>query len=640
LAARDPKSFEELVEIARQVRRDVVTMTHVANSGHAGGPLSSADYLTYLFFNELRLDPKNAKDPDRDRFILSNGHCSAVLYSLLAHRGFIPRTKLGTFRETGTDLQGHPNRHYVPGVEVGTGSLGQGLSVGVGMALALRRDRLKKIAPTGRHLVPRVWVNVGDGELQEGQCWEAMMAAGHYGLDNLTLLVDKNEAQIDGWTHDVMSIEPLADKLRAFGWNVVEAWGHDFHEIHVALHRAKSYNGKPSAVIWQTRMMRGCPSFESEPGWHGKPLSDREKHLAIALKELGFPGKDAVDEAIAAIGGPQKHPVVAFHARLKERFREWELTRQGLADELVALGESDPRVVVLDADLAESTLTKKFAERFPDRFFDMGIAENNMVNTAAGMSLSGKVPFVASYSMFLAGRSWDQVRNTVAYSHCNVKIAACHGGISVGKDGPTHQSVEDVSNMRSIPGMTVVVPADYWQARRAVRWAAGYDGPVFLRFGREKVPSVTDESTPFEFGKALVLRRGTDGTVIASGMMVAPALLAAERLAKDDGLEVRVLAMHTVKPLDEAAILAAARETGFLVTAEEGAVTGGLGAGVANVIAQSESPVPLRILGTPDKYLGSGDPFALFEKAHLTDADVADALRELAARVRGSAASR
>ncbi len=640
MAARDKKSFAELAVIAREIRRDVVTMTHVANSGHAGGPLSMADYLTYLFFNELRLDPKNPKDPDRDRFILSNGHCSAGLYALLAHRGFIPRTKLGTFRDTGSDLQGHPNRHYVPGVEVGTGSLGQGLSVGVGMALAVRRDKLKKHAPTGRHLVPHVWVNVGDGELQEGQCWEAIMSAGQYRLDNLSVLVDLNEAQIDGWTDDVMSIEPIADKFRAFKWNVVEAWGHDFHEIETAIERARRFNGKPTAVIFQTHMMRGCASFESEPGWHGKPLTDREKHLALALRELGYDGATAVDEAIATIGGPQAHPVASVYARLKERFPAWELTRQGLSDELVALGETDPRVVVLDADLAESTLTKKFGEKYPDRFFEMGIAENNMMNTAAGLALSGKVPFLASYSMFLAGRSWDQIRNTVCYSKCNVKIAACHGGISVGKDGPTHQSVEDVSNMRSITNLIVIVPTDYHQTRKAVRWAAQYDGPVFLRLGREKVPNLTTESTPFEMGKALSLREGTDGTIVANGMMVAPALLAAEKLSKEDGLEVRVLNLHTVKPLDDAAILRAAKETGFLVTAEEGATTGGLGAAVANLVIQSEQPVPMRILGTPDKYLGSGDPFALFEKAHLTDLDVMAAVRELVAKTRGTPVAR
>jgi transketolase len=181
----------------------------------------------------------------------------------------------------------------------------------------------------------------------------------------------------------------------------------------------------------------------------------------------------------------------------------------------------------------------------------------------------------------------------------------------------------------------VIVPVDYWQTRRAVRWAAQHDGPVFIRLGREKVPSVTTEATPFEHGVALVVRQGADGTVIANGMMLAPALLAADTLAKEDGLELRVLAMHTVKPLDEAAVLAAARETPFIVTAEEGATTGGLGAAVANLVAQSDAPVPLRILGTPDKYLGSGDPFALFEKAHLTDLDVAAAARDLAARVRG-----
>jgi transketolase len=635
---RATKTFAELVDLAREIRRDVVTMTHVANSGHAGGPLSSADYLAYLFFNELRLDPKDPGHRDRDRFILSNGHCSAVLYALLAHRGFLPREELHTFRDTGSDLQGHPNRHHTPGVEVGTGSLGQGLSVGVGMALALRRDRLRAFAPTGRHLVPRVWVNVGDGELQEGQCWEAIMSAGHYGLDNLTVLVDKNEAQIDGWVHDVMSIDPLDAKFEAFKWNVVSAWGHDFAEIHAAVQRSKLYNGRPTALILNTRMMRGCPSFESEPGWHGKPLADREKHLGVALRELGYPEPDAVDRAIAAIGGPQRHPVSSFQQRLQARFPSWRLTRQGLADELVALGASDPRVVVLDADLAQSTLTKDFAERYPDRFFEMGIAENNMVNVAAGMSLTGRVPFIASYSMFLAGRSWDQIRNTVAYSRCNVKVCACHGGISVGKDGPTHQSVEDVSNMRSIVGMTVVVPADYRQSRAAVRWAAAYEGPVFLRFGREKVPDVTADDTPFEVGKALLLRPGTDGTFLANGMMVAPALLAAERLSKEDGIEVRVLCVHTVKPLDEEAVLAAARETGFLVTAEEGATTGGLGAAVANLVAQSETPVPLRLLGTPEEFLGSGDPFALFERARLTDEDLAAAARALSART--GAASR
>src|SRR5262245_41678927 len=185
--------------------------------------------------------------------------------------------------------------------------------------------------------------------------------------------------------------------------------------------------------------------------------------------------------------------------------------------------------------------------------------------------------------MFLSCRSWDQVRNTFAYSKCNVKIAACHGGISVGKDGPTHQSVEDVSNMRSITNLVVIVPTDYWQTRRAVRWASQHDGPVFLRLGREKVPSITTEATPFEMGKAITLREGADGAIVANGMMVAPALLAAEKLAKEDGLDVRVLNVHTVKPLDEAAILDAAKETGFLVTAEEGSTTGGLGAAVANL---------------------------------------------------------
>ena len=337
------------------------------------------------------------------------------------------------------------------------------------------------------------------------------MSAGHYGLDNLTVLVDKNEAQIDGWVHDVMSIEPLAEKFAAFKWNVIDAWGHEFHDIHSAMQRSKWYNGRPTAVIFHTRMMRGCPSFESEPGWHGKPLSDREKHLAVALRELGFPGPKAVDEAIATIGGPQAHALSPFQARLKERFPAWELTRQGLADELVALGKDDPRVVVLDADLAQSTLTKNFAEKFPDRFFEMGIAENNMVNIAAGLSAHGQ----------------GAVRRVV--------LDVPRGPV-VGPD-PQHGLLLEVQREdRRLPRRDqrgegrphapvrggrlehavdhehdVIVPTDYWQTRRAVRWAAQFDGPVFIRMGREKVPNVTDETRPSRSGRPWSSARAPTG---------------------------------------------------------------------------------------------------------------------------------
>ncbi|HEX7880489.1 MAG TPA: transketolase C-terminal domain-containing protein [Candidatus Eisenbacteria bacterium] len=306
---------------------------------------------------------------------------------------------------------------------------------------------------------------------------------------------------------------------------------------------------------------------------------------------------------------------------------KWEmlLTRQAYADALVELGEEDPRVVVLDADLAQSTLTRFFGEKYPHRFFEMGISEQDMVGTAVGLSHMGFIPFLSSYSIFLSGRAWDQVRNGVAYPSANVKIAAAHGGISVGKDGPTHQSMEDVGVIRPIVNFTVIVPCDYHETFKTTKWSAHHEGPVFFRMGREKVPVITTKDTPFEPGKAIVMEDGPDGTIIACGLMVAQALEAAEILKKK-GIRPRVLNMHTIKPLDHGAVLAAARETGAIVTAEEHSRYGGLGSAVAEVIVESDYRVPMRIIGVNDRYLESGPPEDLMQLAGLTPQKLAEAL--------------
>ncbi len=308
--------------------------------------------------------------------------------------------------------------------------------------------------------------------------------------------------------------------------------------------------------------------------------------------------------------------------------RDMQLTRQAYADALVELGEEDPRVVVLDADLSQSTLTKFFAEKYPNRFFEMGISEQDMVGTAVGLSHMGFVPFFSSYSIFLSGRAWDQVRNGIAYSAANVKIGAAHGGISVGKDGPTHQSMEDVGVIRPIVNFTLIVPADYHETFKTTKWSANYVGPVFFRMGREKVPTITTRDTPFEPGKALMMEDGPDGTIIACGLMVAMALEAAEMLRKK-GIKPRVLNMHTIKPLDHDAILAAARETGAVVTAEEHSRYGGLGSAVAEVLIESDHRVPMKIVAINDRYLESGPPEDLLALAGLTPQNIADSLEGL-----------
>jgi len=310
---------------------------------------------------------------------------------------------------------------------------------------------------------------------------------------------------------------------------------------------------------------------------------------------------------------------------------EMELTRKGFSEALLELGEENPNVVVLDADLSQSTLTKFFAEKYPERFFECGIAEADMMNTAAGLAKMGKIPYLASYSIFLSGRAWDQMRNTVDYSFCNVKIAAAHGGISVGKDGPTHQSMEDIACTQVLVNMALFLASDYWEAKKVTKALASIDGPCYSRLGREKVPTLSSADTPWELGKANVVVDGSDGTIIANGLMLNRAILAAEALA-EEGVFPRVLSMPTLKPLDTGAVLKAVGDTGGMVVCEECSIYGGLGSTVARVIGESDTLVPFKSVAIRDMYLSSGDPWELMDLAGLGVKDVVAATKDVLAR--------
>ncbi|NLN17386.1 MAG: transketolase family protein [Firmicutes bacterium] len=305
-------------------------------------------------------------------------------------------------------------------------------------------------------------------------------------------------------------------------------------------------------------------------------------------------------------------------------------TREAYGDALVELGKENPNVVVLDADLSASTRTSKFAAQFPERFFQMGIAEQDMMGTAAGLAAAGKIPFASTFAMFATGRAYDQVRNSIGYPGLNVKIGATHAGVTVGEDGATHQALEDIALMRAIPGMTVIVPADYVEAVQAVKAAAAHVGPVYLRFTRGGVPVVFGDDYQFQLGKAALLRDGGDATIIACGVMVGAALEAAEALA-GEGLSIRVLNMGTIKPLDGEAVIKAARETGAVVTAEEHSIIGGLGSAVAEVLGEN-CPVPMKRVGVPDVFGQSGGAGELLEHYGLTAANVAQRVREVVGR--------
>ena len=312
---------------------------------------------------------------------------------------------------------------------------------------------------------------------------------------------------------------------------------------------------------------------------------------------------------------------------------EMKKTREGFGRALVDLGEQDPRIVVLVGDLTESTMVSFFAERFPERFIQVGIAEQNMCGVAAGLAAMGKVPFFATYGAFASCRAADQIRVTVAYTNLNVKIGGAHGGISVGPDGATHQAMEEISIIRAIPNLSMVVPCDYWETYKATVAAARHRGPVYIRFGREDVPVVTAKETPFTFGKGEVFAEGKDLTLIACGVMVYEALRARETLAQS-GVSARVVDLHTVKPLDRALIERCARETGAIVTAEEHQVNGGLGGAVSEVVVQT-CPVPMELVAVHDRFGQSGKPAELMDAFGLRAKDIVAASERVMKRKRG-----
>jgi transketolase len=305
-------------------------------------------------------------------------------------------------------------------------------------------------------------------------------------------------------------------------------------------------------------------------------------------------------------------------------------TRDGFGKGLLELGRTNEKVVVLSADLTDSTRAGWFKKEFPDRFFSFGVAEQDMISTAAGFSLMGKIPFVCTFGVFASGRAWDQVRVSVAYMNLNVKIVGTHGGISVGPDGATHQAIEEIALMRILPNMTVVVPVDTLEAKKATIASAATPGPVYLRLGRNAVPTITQEKDPFKIGKANVMREGKDVTIVACGHMVWESMKACDMLERE-GIRARLVNLHTPKPIDEEAIVESARRTGCMVTAEEHTIFGGMGSAVLEVLARSH-PVPVEMIGITDKFGVSGEPDELFKHFNLTSDDIANSVRKVLKR--------
>jgi transketolase len=655
---RKTYKINELTQEAALMRGYNLVALCAAGSGHSGGTLSVMDITAALYLRCADHDPANPQWKGRDRIIWSGGHKAPALYVGLAFAGFFDVKETVTLRKLWSPFQGHPHWRKLPGVEASTGSLGQGLSIAVGVALANKLENNPA----------KVFCIMGDGEQQEGQIWEAAMEAAHYKLDNLVGIVDENHLQIDGPVSDVMNVEPLEDKYRSFGWDVVRVNGHDMRQLVEVLEMAKDHRGgRPIMLVCYTVKGKGVSFMENIAGWHGKAPSREE--LDKALAELGV----ADQIPVAKLLDDAKAYQVEVETRLADKMpkfgqdywwnsgktmkAEMKPTRMGFGEALREGGD-DPRVCCLGLDISGSITISEFHAKNPERkkrWFSMGIAEQSATGVAAGLAREGKLPVFGTYATFAAARNLDQVRVSVCYGNFNVMIAGAHGGVSVGPDGATHQALEDCSVMMSLPHMTVVVPADSIETKKATtKLLFEHVGPKYIRFAREATPIINKPDAPFVIGKANVLRlrresvmmidafdqtlaesyanEEEDLTIVACGPMVPEAMRAAYILKSEYGYETRVVNMHTLKPIDEAAIIRAGKETGLIITAEEHQV-GALAWRVSGVITQSRElygvPVLTGSIGVQDRFGDSGAPWELIKEFEVSAEHIAAKAREL-----------
>ncbi|MHC4061585.1 MAG: transketolase [Planctomycetota bacterium] len=646
--------IEQLESAARRMRAYDVLAIHCAGSGHPGGTLSIMDIAAALYLEVMKHDPDNPRWEQRDRCIWSAGHKAPALYVALAAAGYCRMEDVITgLRKLDSPFEGHPHWLKLPGIEVSTGSLGQGLGFSVGQALDAKE----------RNLDYTTYCILGDGEHDEGSVWEAIMAAGHFHLDNLVAIVDKNCLQIDGPTKQVMNTDPLDEKYKAFNWHVITIDGHDMKQILDALIRAKKNKGKPTCVIAKTVKGKGVSFMENKAGWHGVPTKGREQ-LDKALADIGAEEvtKEFVERMLAlsdetnGVNEAKTRDMLAKFSRdfwwnSEEQMKvEMDPTRMGFGRALDDIGD-DKRLCTLHADISGSIKITDFEAKHPERksrVYSLGIAEQNMVSVACGLARNGRIPIGGTYGVFAAGRCWDQLRTTACYSNLNIKMAGAHGGISVGPDGATHQALEDITLMNILPNMHLAAPADSVETQKAAK-AIILDvvGPGYIRFAREATPIVTTNDTPYEWGVANIIRyrgrkpRFVDAfetvlstqyknenehvAIIACGPMVPEAMRAAYILKAEYDLEVRIVNMHTLKPLDRAAIKAAVKDVGLILTAEEHQ-TGGFGSIIATAAcAEKEFDEPLKIdmLGVDDRFGQSATPWQLLRKFGLTAEHIA-----------------
>jgi transketolase len=589
-------------ELGQQLRVDSIRAAAVTKSGHPTSSMSAADLMAVLLAKYLHYDFDEPDNPMNDHLVFSKGHASPLLYSLYKAAGAISDEELLTFRKFGSRMQGHPTP-AIPWVDVATGSLGQGLPFTVGIALAGKKlDRLPY----------RVWALCGDSEMAEGSMWEAFEHAAFYGLDNLTAIIDVNKWGQRGETMHGWDLDSYANRARAFGWHTIEIDGHDVEAIDNAYGEATAQQGQPTVIVAHTLKGKGVKEVEDKPNWHGKALDHPEE----AIAELG--GERNITVQVAKPDTAEPH---VFETTGSVELPTWELgeevaTRRAYGDALAALGAGRGDVVALDGEVSNSTYAEIFRDAHPDRYFEMYIAEQQMVAAAVGLQVRKWVPFASTFAAFLS-RAYDFIR-MAAISQANIRLCGSHAGVSIGEDGPSQMALEDLAMMRAVHGSTVLYPCDANQTAKLVTEMAEQEGIVYMRTTRAATPVVYEAGDEFPIGGSRVLRDGNDVTIVGAGITLHEALKAAERLS-GEGIEARVIDLYSVKPVDAATLRAAAEETGRILTVEDHWSEGGLGDAVLEVLADAEQPSRVVRLAVHD-LPGSGKPAELLAAAGI-DAD-------------------
>jgi transketolase len=604
---------EQWRELGQQLRVDSVRAAAAAGSGHPTSSMSAADLMAVLLSKHLHYDFDHPENPSNDHLVFSKGHASPLLYSLYRAAGAITDEELLTFRKLGARLQGHPTP-IIPWVDVATGSLGQGLPIAVGIALAGKRlDRLPF----------RVWALCGDSEMAEGSMWEAFAAAAHESLDNLVAIIDVNRLGQRGETMLGWNTAAYAARAEAFGWRAIEVDGHDVAEIDAAYEHAVAANGQPVAIIARTMKGKGVSAVENKNGWHGKPLPDPD----AAIAELGGRRDLLVrPKAPAADGRPHVFPTTETGGAAWA-MGEKVATRRAYGDALVAVGARDGRVVALDGEVGNSTFSELYSEAHPDRYFEMYIAEQQLVAAAVGMQVRGWVPFASTFAAFLA-RAYDFTR-MAAVSQADIRLAGSHAGVSIGEDGPSQMALEDLASFRAVHGSTVLYPSCANQTAKLVEAMVDRPGIVYMRTTRESLPVLYPADEPFTIGGSRLTRssEADDVTVVGAGITLHEALAAADTLA-GEGISTRVIDLYSVKPIDEATLIEAAEETGAIVVVEDHWPEGGIHEAVLEAVARST--VHARVVGlAPTEMPTSGTPTQLLDQAGIDRAHIAEAVRSL-----------